>query len=128
MHEIVPKLADGTRFCLDAVQGCASKPWSLDDAIRVGHEAAALGARWYEEPCAAEDHAGYAAVRKAADTSAPSRGHDPIRILPPHLLCSPATGLSAFGVGVAASPVAYMAWGGPCVVDGIELPSRSLPV
>ncbi|MGW0936908.1 mandelate racemase/muconate lactonizing enzyme family protein [Streptomyces sp. NPDC002666] len=68
MHAIVPKLAPTTRFCLDAVQGCASSPWSVEDAILVGREAAALGARWYEEPCAAEDHAGYAAVRKAVDT------------------------------------------------------------
>lgn len=69
MHRIVPQLAPGTQFCLDAVQGCASRPWSTDEAIRVGHEAAALGARWYEEPCAAEDTAGYATVRKAVDTN-----------------------------------------------------------
>lgn len=68
LHHVVPKLAPGTRFSLDAVQGCASSPWSTEDAIRVGREAAALGARWYEEPCAAEDTAGYAAVRNAVET------------------------------------------------------------
>ena len=51
-----------------------------DDAIRVGHHAAALGARWYEEPCQAEDVAAYAAVRargrmsrsRASSPTAPS--------------------------------------------------------
>jgi D-galactarolactone cycloisomerase len=63
---LVPELG-GTRFVLDAVQGCASHPWSTDDAIRVGREISARGGLWYEEPCRAEDIAGYAAVRRAVD-------------------------------------------------------------
>ena len=61
-----PKLG-GASFVLDAVQGCASHPWSTDDAIRVGREVSARGGLWYEEPCRAEDIAGYAAVRRAVD-------------------------------------------------------------
>ena len=53
--------------CSTAVQGCASHPWSTDDAIRVGREVSARGGLWYEEPCRAEDVAGYAAVRRAVD-------------------------------------------------------------
>lgn len=63
----VPKLPTGARFILDAVQGSASHPWSIDDAIEVGHAAARHGARWYEEPAHANDAAGYAAVRAAVD-------------------------------------------------------------
>lgn len=61
-----PKLG-GASFVLDAVQGCASHPWSTDDAIRVGREVSAQGGLWYEEPCRAEDIAGYTAVRRAVD-------------------------------------------------------------
>ncbi len=67
LDHVVARLPAGTRFVLDAVQGCASAPWSVDDAIRVGTEVAARGARWYEEPCFADDLAGYAAVRSAVD-------------------------------------------------------------
>jgi D-galactarolactone cycloisomerase len=64
---VVPQLPEGIRFVLDAVQGCASSPWSVDDAIRVGREVAARGARWYEEPCFANDLAGFARVRAELD-------------------------------------------------------------
>jgi L-alanine-DL-glutamate epimerase-like enolase superfamily enzyme len=67
LDHVVGELPDGIRFILDAVQGCASVPWSVDDAIRVGHEVAARGARWYEEPCFANDLAGYARVRAELD-------------------------------------------------------------
>ncbi len=66
MNEVVPGLGD-TQFVLDAVQGCASSPWSIENAIRVGRVAGELGARWYEEPRRAEDIRGYAAVRRAVD-------------------------------------------------------------
>lgn len=65
LDAVVPRLAPGTQFVLDAVQGCARRPWPLAEAVRVGHRAADLGARWYEEPCRAEDVAGYAQVRAA---------------------------------------------------------------
>ena len=45
----------------------ASHPWTVEDAIRVGERAAQLGARWFEEPCQANDVAGYARVRAAVD-------------------------------------------------------------
>jgi D-galactarolactone cycloisomerase len=67
LDHVVGKLPDGIRFVLDAVQGCASNPWSVDDAIRVGREVAARGARWYEEPCFANDLIGYARVRSELD-------------------------------------------------------------
>ena len=67
LDHVVGKLPDGIRFVLDAVQGCASSPWSIDDAIRVGREVAAKGARWYEEPCFANDLLGYARVRSELD-------------------------------------------------------------
>lgn len=64
---VVPALAPGTRFVLDAVQGCARRGWELDDAVRVGRRVAELGGRWYEEPCRAEDPEGFAFVRSAVD-------------------------------------------------------------
>lgn len=67
LDHVVGLLPEGTRFVLDAVQGCASAPWALEDAIRVGEEVAARRARWYEEPCFADDVRGYAAVRDAVD-------------------------------------------------------------
>ena len=67
LDAVVPGLPDGLQFVLDAVQGCASAPWSVADAIRVGKHVASFGARWYEEPCFADDVAGYAAVRAALD-------------------------------------------------------------
>jgi D-galactarolactone cycloisomerase len=67
LDHVVGELPDGIRFILDAVQGCASAPWSVDEAIRVGRDVAARGARWYEEPCFANDLAGYARVRAELD-------------------------------------------------------------
>jgi L-alanine-DL-glutamate epimerase-like enolase superfamily enzyme len=65
LDHVVSRLPEGTRFILDAVQGCASDPWSIEDALRVGRHAAGLGARWYEEPCQADDVLGFAEVRRA---------------------------------------------------------------
>jgi D-galactarolactone cycloisomerase len=67
LNHVTAKLPDGIQFVLDAVQGCASAPWPVDEAIRVGKAVAAKGARWYEEPCFANDLAGYARVRAAVD-------------------------------------------------------------
>ncbi|MGL4255086.1 MAG: mandelate racemase/muconate lactonizing enzyme family protein [Microbacterium sp.] len=67
MNHVVGRLPEGTRFIIDAVQACASHPWSVADAVRVGEHAARLGARWYEEPAQADDVAGFAAVRRAVD-------------------------------------------------------------
>lgn len=67
LEHVTGKLPTGVRFVLDAVQGCASTPWRVDDAIRVGREVAAHGARWYEEPCFADDLAGYVRVHDALD-------------------------------------------------------------
>jgi L-alanine-DL-glutamate epimerase-like enolase superfamily enzyme len=67
LDHVTAKLPEGVRFVLDAVQGCASSPWSVDEAIRVGREVAAHGARWYEEPCYADDLDGYVRVHEALD-------------------------------------------------------------
>ncbi len=67
LDHVVPRLQPGMRFVLDVVQACASDPWSIEDAIRVGKHAAEYGARWYEEPCQADDVEGYAKVRAAVD-------------------------------------------------------------
>jgi D-galactarolactone cycloisomerase len=63
---VVPRLR-GTGFVLDAVQGCASRPWPTKAAIRVGKAVADCGGRWYEEPCRAEDVKGYTEVRQAVE-------------------------------------------------------------
>jgi len=67
IRQVVPQLPAGAQFIVDAVQGCASVPWSVEDAIRVGKVCGELGARWFEEPCRGENVAGYAAVRHALD-------------------------------------------------------------
>lgn len=67
LNHVTAQLPSGTQFVLDAVQGCASAPWPVDEAIRVGRAVAAKGARWYEEPCFANDLEGYARVRAAVD-------------------------------------------------------------
>jgi L-alanine-DL-glutamate epimerase-like enolase superfamily enzyme len=67
LDHVVPRLPDGVGFILDAVQACASHPWPVVEAIRVGRHAAELGARWYEEPCQADDIAGFVEVRAAVD-------------------------------------------------------------
>jgi L-alanine-DL-glutamate epimerase-like enolase superfamily enzyme len=65
LDHVVPQLPDGVGFILDAVQACASSPWSVEDAIRVGEHASGYGARWFEEPCQADDLKGFARVRAA---------------------------------------------------------------
>ncbi|WP_353827752.1 mandelate racemase/muconate lactonizing enzyme family protein [Agromyces sp. SYSU T0242] len=67
LDHVTATLPEGTRFVIDAVQACASAPWSAEDAIRVGERAAQLGALWYEEPMQADDVAGFARVRAAVD-------------------------------------------------------------
>lgn len=63
LYDVTAALRPDTQFVIDAVQGCARRAWSWDDAVAVGHVASELGARWYEEPCRADDVAGYAHVR-----------------------------------------------------------------
>ena len=65
LEYVIPKLPLGKQFILDAVQGCASNPWNLEDTITVGHAVTRFGGRWYEEPCFGDDVEGYAAVEKA---------------------------------------------------------------
>jgi L-alanine-DL-glutamate epimerase-like enolase superfamily enzyme len=67
LDHVTARLPAGIQFVLDAVQGCASTPWPVDEAIRVGKAVESKGARWYEEPCFANDLAGYARVRAALD-------------------------------------------------------------
>lgn len=67
VQEIAPRIPTGARFVLDAVQGCASAPWPLEDVLAVGRVAASAGARWFEEPCQADDLVGYASVRAELD-------------------------------------------------------------
>ncbi|MEV0589042.1 mandelate racemase/muconate lactonizing enzyme family protein [Nonomuraea sp. NPDC050310] len=67
IDRVVAALEPGTRFVLDAVQGCAGRPWPLADVLRVGEHLARYGPRWYEEPCRAEDVAGYTAARAALE-------------------------------------------------------------
>ncbi|MGW2162183.1 mandelate racemase/muconate lactonizing enzyme family protein [Nonomuraea sp. NPDC001699] len=65
IDRVAAALEPGTRFVLDAVQGCAGTPWPLEDVLRVGRHLEGHDPRWFEEPCRAEDVAGYAAVRDA---------------------------------------------------------------
>ena len=67
LNHVTAQLPTGMQFVLDAVQGCASSPWPVEEAIRVGRAVADRGARWYEEPCFANDLDGYARVRAAVD-------------------------------------------------------------
>ncbi|MGW8554702.1 mandelate racemase/muconate lactonizing enzyme family protein [Streptomyces tubercidicus] len=60
-------LSPTTTFVLDAVQGCARQPWLAEDVLRVGKHLEALGPRWFEEPCHADDVDGYAAMRDQLD-------------------------------------------------------------
>jgi D-galactarolactone cycloisomerase len=69
LEHVLGRLPEGVRFVLDAVQGCASAPWSVDEAIRVGRDVGAGGARWFEEPCFANDLEGYARVRRELDVA-----------------------------------------------------------
>jgi L-alanine-DL-glutamate epimerase-like enolase superfamily enzyme len=69
VKEVTAQAPHGLAFALDAVQACASHPWSHEDAIRVGNIASDLGAVWFEEPCAVEDVPGYARVRRGVATN-----------------------------------------------------------
>lgn len=68
MDYIAPRLDSDLKVALDLVQGCASHPWSIEDAVEVGRALqSTLPYHWYEEPCAAEDIAGYSAVTAALE-------------------------------------------------------------
>jgi L-alanine-DL-glutamate epimerase-like enolase superfamily enzyme len=56
---------DYTVMC-DAVQGHNPNPWRAADAIAVADALAPYSLAWFEEPCAATDYDGYAAVRAKA--------------------------------------------------------------
>ena len=57
-----------TGLVLDAVQGCASRPWPVKSAVRVGQALGELpNILWFEEPCRAENVGGYAEVRRRVD-------------------------------------------------------------
>ncbi len=49
---------------VDAVQGHNPEPWTAAEAVRAGLALRDLDIRWFEEPCAATDYAGYAHVRR----------------------------------------------------------------
>lgn len=58
-------LRSETGLVLDAVQGCASRPWPVKSAVRVGQALEELpNVLWFEEPCRAENVIGYAEVRR----------------------------------------------------------------
>lgn len=52
-------------IAVDAVMGHHPYPWSASEAIAVARAMADFDIRWFEEPCAAYDYDGYAAVRRA---------------------------------------------------------------
>ncbi|MCC6945685.1 MAG: mandelate racemase/muconate lactonizing enzyme family protein, partial [Thermomicrobiales bacterium] len=56
---------DFTLMC-DAVMGHNPNPWRAADAVQVADALADYNLAWFEEPCAATDYAGYAAVRAKA--------------------------------------------------------------
>jgi L-alanine-DL-glutamate epimerase-like enolase superfamily enzyme len=56
---------DVTLMC-DAVQGHNPTPWHAADAVAVADALAPYSLAWFEEPCAATDYDGYAAVRAKA--------------------------------------------------------------
>jgi len=57
---------------VDAVQGHNPEPWSAGQAIEAARALEPYQIRWFEEPCAATDHSGYAHVRR--HTSIPVAG------------------------------------------------------
>jgi len=57
-------VGDDMDLMVDAVQGHNPEPWSAAEAVRVGLALRDLNVRWFEEPCAATDYAGYAHVRR----------------------------------------------------------------
>ncbi|MCL4852293.1 MAG: mandelate racemase/muconate lactonizing enzyme family protein [Bryobacteraceae bacterium] len=64
VEQIRAALGPDIQLMVDAVQGHNPQPWSAAEAIQVGSALAELNIRWFEEPCAATDYAGYAQVRK----------------------------------------------------------------
>ncbi len=58
-------LGDDIQLMVDAVQGHNPEPWTAAEAIRIGKAMQRFHLRWFEEPCAATDYAGYANVRRA---------------------------------------------------------------
>lgn len=65
---------------VDAVQGHNPEPWSAHEAVEVGRAMEPYGIRWFEEPCAATDYAGYAHVRRTL--SIPVSGGESATSLP----------------------------------------------
>ncbi|MET7991860.1 mandelate racemase/muconate lactonizing enzyme family protein [Amycolatopsis sp. NPDC005232] len=69
--ELLDRVADvllpGTRFALDGAQGTVARPWTFQEAVRIGRRLSALDAEWFEEPRPADDHAGYAELRRKVD-------------------------------------------------------------
>jgi L-alanine-DL-glutamate epimerase-like enolase superfamily enzyme len=59
-------IGDNRFLMMDLVQGHNPKPFSAAEAIAVAESVAGAGLTWLEEPCAAYDYDGYAAVRAHA--------------------------------------------------------------
>lgn len=59
-------LGDDRGLMVDAVQGHNPRPWRTAEALAVAAALADYGLSWFEEPCAASDYDGYAAVRAKA--------------------------------------------------------------
>ena len=57
-------IGEGMDLMVDAVQGHNPEPWTAAQAVRAGSALRELNLRWFEEPCAATDYAGYAHVRR----------------------------------------------------------------
>ncbi len=58
-------LGPEVQLMVDAVMGSHPEPWSAKDAIRFARAIEPYDIAWLEEPCAAYDVEGYAAVRQA---------------------------------------------------------------
>ncbi|MBI3454339.1 MAG: mandelate racemase/muconate lactonizing enzyme family protein [Candidatus Rokubacteria bacterium] len=58
-------LGPEVQLMVDAVMGSHPEPWSAKDAIQFARAIEPYGIAWLEEPCAAYDVEGYAAVRRA---------------------------------------------------------------
>lgn len=60
-------VGEGFRLAADCVQGSNPRPWTAEEAIAAARPLTGLGPLWLEEPCAADDIAGYRACRDALD-------------------------------------------------------------
>lgn len=69
VEQLVEAVGPGVQVAFDAVQGSAGSPWSVKESIRLGRALEEYADRiyWYEEPCRAENLAGFARVRDAVD-------------------------------------------------------------